>query len=260
MSHPLRHPLVLFLFIGVGLFVLDGFLREEPVDSVSISPAQREQLREALERQGRLSPEALEASVQNWLDEEILVREARRLNLVEDDPIVRRRMAQVMRFYIAESEPLSPPTRAQLEQQLAEQPDRYKRPESVGFVQHFFSGEAAAERAAQAQKELTAKRSVRGDPFAHGNRFVRQIQPQLLSRFGERFTHRVLALRPSERWHVIGSSLGVHVVQITDYTEAGMARLEEVAAAVQKDWMLQQRNQAVQRALTDLRLRYSPER
>ena len=179
MSHPLRHPLVLFLFIGVGLFVLDGFLREEPVDSVSISPAQREQLREALERQGRLSPEALEASVQNWLDEEILVREARRLNLVEDDPIVRRRMAQVMRFYIAESEPLSPPTRAQLEQQLAEQPDRYKRPVSVGFVQHFFSGEAAAERGAGAERAGQRSAASGGDPFAHGNRFVRQVQPQL---------------------------------------------------------------------------------
>ena len=58
----------------------------------------------------------------------------------------------------------------------------------------------------------------------------------------------LLALLPSERWHVIGSSLGVHVVQITDYTEAGTARLEEVAAAVQKDWLLQQRNRAVQRA------------
>jgi len=101
-----RRPLLHFVLIGALLFVGVRLLRRveaEPEAAVSVlrvSAAQREQIRrDALATLGRpASPEELDAFVAAAVDDELLLREARRLGLDEHDVVVRRRLVQNMRF------------------------------------------------------------------------------------------------------------------------------------------------------------------
>ena len=128
-----RHPVIIFLFLGAAIFAVDLLLIPEPVSAIHISDAQRAALRKDLERRPDFSELMLDQAIRSWLDEEILVREARRLRLVDDDPIIRRRLAQVMRFYLAESTPIKAPTKDELQRFMLANPERYTRPAHRSF-------------------------------------------------------------------------------------------------------------------------------
>lgn len=101
----LREPILHFLLLGgMLMFVQQNWGRQLEVlfrpQHIEISQADRERLqREWLGQTGRL-PDAAEmaALVDQRLDEELLLREARRLGLHERDPVVRQRLVRNMRF------------------------------------------------------------------------------------------------------------------------------------------------------------------
>ena len=256
MVQRLRHPLIVFTLLGAVIFAVDWILIPEPVSVIHMSDSQRAALRSDLERRADFSETMLDQAIRSWLDEEILVREARRLKLVDDDPIVRRRLAQVMRFYLAESTPIQPPTKDQLQRFMLANPERYTRPAHRSFEHHFFTGEQAEERRRQALDKLRAAQPVQSDAFAHGRLLRKQVQSQLEIRFGEGFAHRLWALEKDDQWVPLNSTFGLHLVRLTERNSSGTAELKEVASSVQKDWLLEQRKTAVNRALESLRKRY----
>ena len=256
MVQRLRHPLMVFMLIGAALFAVDFMLVPETRAAVHVSDAQRAALRSDLERRADFSEAMLEQAIRSWEDEEILVREARRLELVDDDPIVRRRLAQVMRFFLAESTPIKPPTQSQLQAFLLAHPKRYSRPASRSFEHHFFTGKDAEQRRQKASENLSASRLVQSDAFAHGRSLKRQVQTQLEIRFGEGFAHRLWALEKDDRWVPLSSTFGLHLVRLTERNASGVARREDVASSVQKDWLLERRKATVDEALESLRQRY----
>ncbi len=256
MIQRLRHPLIVFMLLGTAIFLIDSMLIPESVSMVHMSDAQRAALRSDLERRADFSESMLEQAIRSWLDEEILVREARRLELVDDDPIVRRRLAQVMRFYLAESTPIKPPTKDQLQRFMLAHPKRYIRPANRSFEHHFFTGDQAEFRRQKALTSLRTGQPVKSDAFAHGRRLNRQVQSQLEIRFGEGFAHRLWALKKEDQWVPLNSTFGLHLVRLTERNTAGAAELKEVASSVHKDWLLEQRKMMVNKALEALRQRY----
>ena len=251
-----RHPVIIFLFLGAAIFAVDLLLIPEPVSAIHISDAQRAALRKDLERRPDFSELMLDQAIRSWLDEEILVREARRLRLVDDDPIIRRRLAQVMRFYLAESTPIKAPTKDELQRFMLANPERYTRPAHRSFEHHFFTGDQAEERRRQALDNLRAAQPVQSDAFAHGRLLRKQVQSQLEIRFGEGFAHRLWALEKNDQWVALNSTFGLHLVRLTERNRGGAAPLNDVASSVQKDWLLEQRKTVVNKALDSLRRRY----
>ena len=136
----LQHPIVIFLVGGACIFALDQELRWTAEAPVNLSAAQIDGLRKDLHQRGETGAEAFEAAHQAALDEAILVHEARRLGLADEDPIVRRRLAQVMRFFLLEQHPVAEPTKEQLETHLRHHKPRYQQPRRVSFEHHFFAG------------------------------------------------------------------------------------------------------------------------
>jgi hypothetical protein len=113
----LREPLVHFLALGGLLFAVFAVGKQRPAgrdatNRVIITPFVREQLVE--KAQGR-APDAaaIEALIADFVREEILVREARRLGLDREDPIVRGQLRQRMELLAAER--ISPQTPSERE-------------------------------------------------------------------------------------------------------------------------------------------------
>ncbi len=170
-----------FLLIGAALFVLDRRVIEPKRTArpaIAISFAQVAELRrDALAETGRLPDRhELTARIDAAVADEILYREARRLGLAEEDPVVRRRLAQNMRFVrghaasgdaalyreavslgMDESDPLvrrrliqrmrlaiddasrrDEPTDEELQAFLFEHPNRFAEPERVRISHVFF--------------------------------------------------------------------------------------------------------------------------
>jgi hypothetical protein len=99
----LREPLVHFLALGAGLFLLFALLGDSSGrdDRVVVSAAQVELLAQGFARtwQRPPTPEELSGLVEEYVREEIYYREALTMGLDRDDTIVRRRMQQKLEFF-----------------------------------------------------------------------------------------------------------------------------------------------------------------
>ncbi len=97
-----RRPAINFILIGVALFVLERAQR--PAERVSVPAGRLAQLRaEFIEQMGAPPSPAQDAAlVARALDEEILYREATAQGLDRNDPAIRHRLVEKMRFLNAD--------------------------------------------------------------------------------------------------------------------------------------------------------------
>ncbi|MDE0882170.1 MAG: peptidylprolyl isomerase [Myxococcota bacterium] len=253
-------PLVLFLLGGSLIFAADALLRPAPMNIIVVPNELLQGLRSELERKGERGPQALQTALDAWLEDEMLLREAQRLGLNKGDPILRRRMAQVMRFFIAESAQLREPSETELRAHLKTYAERYQQPKRVSFEHHFFSGKEAERKRELAANALVKGETVQSDAFAHGNHLVGQSETRLAQRFGVKFARQLMGMSVSERWLPIKSSLGLHllVVQATD--AAGPAKWNEITQQLRQDWLRHAKSRAISDGLRKLKTRYQVER
>ena len=107
MKRLLREPLFHFLLIGGTLFALHATLngvRPPSVTSarIEITKGDADQLRQAWQMQWKCPPttDELDGLIAGEIRERILSKEAMKLGLDQDDPIVRRRLAQKLEFLL----------------------------------------------------------------------------------------------------------------------------------------------------------------
>ncbi len=260
MNALLRHPLLHFLALGALVFVLDDWLRPESDRPIVVNQALINTMQRDLQRRGDSDEASLERAIDSHIEEAILVREARRLGLDQGDPIVRRRLAQVMRFFLAETHQPREPSQAELEAHLQTHAERYRQPARVSFEHHFFQGAQAEERCQKAALALAAKEPIKGDAFAHGQRMTAQSQIRLEQRFGPGFAARVMTLEAQPTWVKLKSAFGLHLVRLSAKQPAGIPPFETVASALRKDWLRTQNKRQVSEALMRLKARYVVER
>ena len=96
-----NEPLLPFLLIA-GLLLYFQAPDSGPDDVIHLSEDIRNGLKSDFERQRRRGPTEpeLKGLEDAWIDIEMLSREARRLGLDRNDPVVRRRLAQAMQFFM----------------------------------------------------------------------------------------------------------------------------------------------------------------
>ena len=88
-----KNHLFWFVLLGVLIFVIDK-QAIDPLDTIIVDVALERRVAGLWAAQMQREPTAteLEHRVAEWIIEEIWQREARRLNLAEDDEIIRRRI------------------------------------------------------------------------------------------------------------------------------------------------------------------------
>ena len=140
MKRLLREPLLHFLLIGAGLFVLFHYMRPHRDTSptsrqIQFSIDELSQLALLYQSQWRREPtvDELDRLVENKVQQEVLYREALTMGLDKGDEIVKRRMAQKMQFLAEDVAAAHQPTDAELEAwfdentKLFEEPERRRR-------------------------------------------------------------------------------------------------------------------------------------
>ncbi len=256
----LREPLLHFLVAGAAIFGAYAWFGRGAETAptarvVRISESDVAWLKEAWVRQGRPEPSSAELRglVADHLRETLLAREARELGLDEDDVIVRRRLAQKMRFLVEDTARAAEPAEADLRRLYDADPARFQAPARISFEQIFFSRERRGTRAAaDAAEALAALARPAGaaDPAALGDRSL--LPPELddvdeaaiAAQFGPELARAVVALEPGGWRGPVASTFGLHLVRVSAARKAEPRSFAEARPRLVEEWRREQERAA----------------
>jgi peptidyl-prolyl cis-trans isomerase C len=256
-----REPLLHFLLVGAALYGVHRLSASEPadppivIDEAFVAGLERQQV----QRTGRAPQDeaSTEALIDEHVREEVLLREALRLGLEQDDPIVRRRLVQKMELLLGAAAEPEEPSDAALQAHLEAHPERFARSERLAFTQVFFSTERREDALGDARAALDAlaeggEANALGDPLPLGRRQPPTPPRAIAGRYGEAFAEAVAALEPGSWSEPIESPLGVHLVRLESREPGRGPALAEARTEVKRDWRREKRSERHEAAIRRL--------
>lgn len=235
-----REPLVHFIAGGLAIFALFAWLGE-PADPASrtirLTQADQAQLALGFERaMGRPPAQAeLDALIERWIRDEVLYREALRLGLDEDDPVIRRRLAQKMDVIAASAADAEQPSDAELQRWLEAHPARFVPDAALSFDQLYFPSREAAQ-AAIGDVGGSGWRDL-GRPIALPQSFEATARNAVADQLGEDFTRALDGMAADGRWRgPVASPLGWHLVRLRERKLGALPQLAAIRTRVENDW------------------------
>lgn len=268
-----REPLVHFLVLGAGVFVLQALVNPGAVTrrttQIDVGTDELAWITTTWLQQYRRPPSEseLRGLVDDYVRNEVLYREALAMGLDRDDIIIKRRMVQKMGFLAEDAATERPATRAELERFFTANAERYRLPARLTFTHVYFSTDRRGEAArADAERVLVTLRRAGaparapdlGDRFMLQYDFAERAPDEVAQLFGGMFAESLFALPQTPDWQgPVTSSFGLHLVRVIARTPGRMPALDEVAAAVGQDYDLERRNAANARRYAALRDRYT---
>lgn len=269
MKRLLAEPLLHFVLLAAVLFGLEAALRHVPAGDASggelvVARERIASLADGFARQWGRAPseDELAAMVQDFVREEVLMREALRLGLDRDDAIVRRRLAQKMEFLSEDLVAMAPPTEDDLRAFLAASPGRFRTPERFTFAQvRLDPAKRGDALVADADALLRALRAG-GDVRAMGD--DRMLDPEqrdvarhdVEATFGPEFASRLAELPVGDWQGPIPSAYGAHLVRVERRQPGEVPPLAEVHDAVAREWTAARRAELRRAQLEGLLARY----
>lgn len=254
-------PLVHFAAIGGLLFILHAVCAPPATDALLVDAARAQATEAALAAKLARPPtpaETAEALLAE-LDEERLYREALALGLDQDDPIVRRRMIQKLRF-VHEDLAADTPGDDELLALRDAEPDRYRQPARLA-VTHVFAARDrhpnphAAAAALLRQLHAGADPAALGDLCVHGRSFGARPHTAYAGMFGDAFA-AALGDMSEGTWSLAQSALGWHVVRVDAREPASLPDLATLRPRLRVDWDARRRQQSADAATAELRARH----
>jgi len=279
MMRLLKEPLVQFLIVGVALFATSTLLPDRTPQErtrIVIPAGQVEHLAARFARTWRRPPtaEELQGLVDDYVREEVAVREGLAMGLDTDDTIIRRRIRQKLDFIASDVSDQVAPTPEELAGYLAAHPDDFRIPPRYTFLQVFFDPSrhagTAMDDARTLLEQLRRTPNVDlqqiGDPTLLDPAYE-DLSPQEIAQvFGEEFARALEALEwpsPDEmpaasgRWTgPIASGSGLHLIRPDRRVPDRVPQLDEIRDTVRREWEYAQRNEVKDRFYEDLLERY----
>ena len=266
----LREPLFHFLLLGAALFGV-WLSRKDTGGSDSgrivVTQARISQLATGFARTWQRPPteQELAALVQDFVREEVCVREATAMGLDRDDTIIRRRLRQKFEFLTEDAFESKPPTDADLTAYMKAHPDSFRVEPRVAFRQVTFDqGRRGPSTERDVEKALARLNSggPRVDFAALGDSRMLPPTIELSSQsdvariFGEEFAVKVVGLAPGAWTGPIPSGYGLHLVQVTERDAGRAPELGEVREAVAREWEAAHRKERSEALFRKLLERY----
>ena len=179
----LREPLLHFLLIGAGLFLLFGW-RGGPASlpggpsgvqatRIIINQSDIDQLIDTFTRTWQRPPSKEEAKslVEDLVRSEIYYREALAIGLDRDDAVIRRRMRQKMEFIFEDISALAEPTDEDLQAFLKKHSEQYLVDPQVSFKHVYVNADKRGKNAESDARQILAQLNEGVDPDTVGDSF-----------------------------------------------------------------------------------------
>lgn len=266
-----RDPLLHFAVAGALLFIGYALVNRGETDSPSTDPVhigngQVRWLKETFANQWQRMPtdDELSGLVAGFIEEELLAREAKTLNLDQNDTIVRRRLAQKLTFLVDDTSRVAEPRDEDLRQFYNTNVERFRLEPRISFAQIFFNPARRQHAETDARAALLLilaadgndRAATMGDPTLLEPEFHNIGTQTISSLFGPDFARSVFVLKPGSWAGPLKSSYGVHLVQITELRPATLRPFQEVRPKVLEEWRRQRENQTKAQYIDKLRKKY----
>jgi hypothetical protein len=272
MMRVLKEPLLHFLLAGAALFGAYAWLIRVPetpnakATQIQISAGDVRWLTENWTTQWQRPPtqEELRGLIADYLNEQLLAREARALGLEDNDVIIRRRLAQKLTFLIDDTMRRAEPTENELQQYYEANAQRFRNGARISFTHIYFSPQRRADAHSDATDALklllaegaTPSTTELGDRLLIDTEFHDESELSISNAFGPGFVRAVFALKTDAWSGPIESGYGLHLVRVSALQEAQSPPLSQVRARAVEDWKREQQQSAKERYLGELRKKY----
>lgn len=264
-----REPFFQFLLLGLLLFAAHGVwehFQNRAGRTIIVDPGEMERRAILFAGENKRNPteDELKALVYDYVQEEALVREARKLGLEEGDTIVRRRLAQKARFMLEDTVDIAAPDRETLCNFLEENPERFADPAKRSFAHIFLSPKTKSDvvlgQAAARLKDRAKSENWRtlGDPFLLNRSYTAATFPDVAKTFGPAFAKSLFALddKTTEFQGPIESAFGLHLIRIDGVQAMVTPKCDAVLSELEKTWRADQRDTANAQSIRKIVERY----
>ena len=204
---------------------------------------------------GNLSVEEEELAIDEFIDEEVLLKEAYRLGL-DKDQIIRTRMLRKMRRILSIEQ--QEPTEVELRQYYSLHSDEYTQPTTTSFDQIFFSlGNLPPENVIQRLNEGQGSEQLGNS----NSRFPKLMREQTLeaitARFGQNVGDAFMSAKKGVWFGPTISPHGEHFMRILSTQKNRVAPYYQVEKYVRKSWIKAEQRKANAISIGVLRNQYS---
>lgn len=266
-----HEPLIHFLVLGAGIFLISGLLRNPETDKpdrIVVTAGHIEQIIEGWSRTWQRPPalQELEGLIEDYIREEVLYREALVLGLDRDDTIVRRRLRQKVEFLSEDMMGVPEPSEKDLGRCLELHPEKFRIGTKFAFSHIYFNRDRRGDTVQSDAEHLrvmlmkgndTANGDELGDPFPLPYDFDLIPEDEVAKLFGHEFTAQLKKLEPNTWAGPVESGYGMHLVFVRKRIEGRTPALAEIREAVQREWLADQRSKAKETFYRRLRERYT---
>ena len=251
-----REPLIHFLGLAALLFVANAALSGDEREVIDVDLDTQAYLVKAREDLllRPLTDDERQDVIDNFIEEELLVREARARGF-DNSSRIRTLMIQNMRFFLSSDIPA--PSEEDIRGHFENSPERFATSPSVTYEHVLFRDPDAVP--AETLERLNGGADFRqfGDSDGLTQALLRQVdQRSIAATFGPDVAPEVLAI-DDELWHgpfVSGS--GAHFLRVSERHESRSPPFEDIRNWVENDWQLYMSRRNVDDALEELRNNY----
>lgn len=266
----LKEPLLHFLIIGAGIFLLFNQVGDTDIerqDQIIVSAEDIQQLSALWEKRWRRPPTSseLDGLIKAHVREEVLYREALALGLEQNDTVVRRRMAQKMEFLFQDITESAPPNDEELEAYLQANQDRFRESARFSFMHVYLSAEQGATQGRERAQQLLNDLRLQGDKadpvsvsdlFMFGNYFDNRSAPEIARMLGPDFAV-ALSGQPVNEWlGPVESAYGLHLIYIHERSTPRLPPLAEIRNRVLTELQYERQEKANEAMFDALQSRY----
>jgi hypothetical protein len=269
----LKEPLLHFLLAGAALFGAYAAVNRTPekpdaggTAQIHVSTGDVQWLVVNWTTQWRRPPthDELRGLISDYLNEQLLAREARALGLEANDIIVRRRLAQKLSFLIEDITRRAEPTESELSQYYEANAARFRADARLSFTHIYFSPRRRADARADAIGALqlllaegaAASTVELGDGLLIASDFRDETEQAVSGIFGPGFARAVFALKTGIWSGPIESEYGVHLARVSAVQKTQRPALFDMRERVAADWRRERERSAKERYLGELRKKY----
>lgn len=244
----LLEPLFHFLLLGAGIFILYLIVQKDTVsnEQIVISNQDVAHISSLYESQWHRPPSAEELTVlvSDHIRQEVFYREALKLNLGQNDEIVKQRLAEKMEFLSDDLTTLAEPVSDEkLKAYFNKNQDKYLLPYSFNFYQIVFTPDQHSDTRETAANLLHKFENAKpeeirnsGDTTALPFYFADETAAKIKVDFGGEMADSIEIL-PLDKWSgPIKSAYGWHLVYITKRVAPRLPTFAEAKNDVKRDY------------------------
>lgn len=243
----LEEPLLHFIIVGATLFfiyyaVVENADINKSGDVIVISSSDIERLAYLFEKTWKRQPndKELKGLVDDYLEEEVLYREAMKLGLDKNDMVVRRRMRQKMEFFVNDLSEHAEPTEKQLEDYLEKNKEKYRIEPLLTFKHIYFKSDSSETSINDIKNKLNNKlirdTSSLGDNTILSSYLKHVSLSEIDNRFGHGFSDKISNLDTRTWQGPEESAYGYHLIFIEEKIEAYDPKLSDIRDEVKRNW------------------------